>query len=165
MAEGTPPHHPLSKHRPGSGSQGKKHGAAVFGQARITVRHVTWNTCCRHKPTLVHDDKRMPNTPAHTAEPKSTWDYSYTNTLTPILTLPAARTKLQNFLYWIGTAQTMVQKKKKPPNCGNMGSLCLSKPEFGQGEGGNLMVCACLCNSCVRSVCGSGPPAQTTVQL
>ena len=33
--------------------------------------------------------------PAHAPEHKSTWNYSYTNTLPPMLTLPAAHTKLQ----------------------------------------------------------------------
>ena len=39
--------------------------------------------------------KRVPNKPAYTAKHQSTWKYSYTNTLTPILILPAACTKRQ----------------------------------------------------------------------
>ena len=37
-----------------------KHGFAVFGQARVTPKHVPQNTCCRNKPTLpLHDYKRV----------------------------------------------------------------------------------------------------------
>ena len=34
------------------GAKMRKHGVAVFGQARVTARHVPRNTCCRYKPTL-----------------------------------------------------------------------------------------------------------------
>ena len=113
------------------GAKVRKHGFAVFGQARVTARHVPRNTCCRHKPTLpLHDCKRVSNTPAYTPEHKSTWNYSYTNTA-PVLTLPAACTEPQT-TFSVGLEpqkkQTMVQKKAQ--KCGNTGSPCLDK---GQG--------------------------------
>ena len=49
---------------------------------------------CSEK-TIAHDDQRVSNRPAYTPEHKSAWDDSYTNTLTPIVTLPAACTELQ----------------------------------------------------------------------
>ena len=59
-------------------------------------RHAPCNTCCRHKPPLpLHDNKRVSSRPAYTPEHKSTWNYSHTITLPPILTLPAACTELQ----------------------------------------------------------------------
>jgi len=69
------------------GATVKKHGVAEFGQACVTARHVPRNTCCRHKG--LHDYKRVSSRLAYTAEHKSTWNYSYTNTLTPIF-VPAA---------------------------------------------------------------------------
>ena len=44
---------------------------------------------------IVHDCKRVSNRPAYTPGHKSAWNYNYTNTLTPTLTLPAACTELQ----------------------------------------------------------------------
>ena len=41
-------------------------------------------------PSPFMTTKRVSNSPAHTPQHKSTWEYSYTNTLPPILTLPAA---------------------------------------------------------------------------
>ena len=43
---------------------------------------------------IVHDYERVSNRPAYTPEYKSTWNYSCSNTLSPILTLPASCTKL-----------------------------------------------------------------------
>ena len=50
----------------------------------------------------LHDYQRVSNRPASTPEHKSTWNCSYTNTLTPVFTLPAACTKHkpQSLLYW-----------------------------------------------------------------
>ena len=74
----------------------RKHGVAEFGHARATARHVRGNTCCRHRPALpLHDYKRVSDRPAYHPEPKSTGKYTHANTLTPILTLPEACTKLQ----------------------------------------------------------------------
>ena len=91
----------------------KKHGVAEFGQACVTARHVPRNTCCRHKG--LHDYKRVSSRPAYTAEHKSTWNYSYTNTLTPNSdTLPAACTKLQTtFNIGLRTQKRWFQKRLK----------------------------------------------------
>ena len=43
---------------------------------------------------IVHDYERVSNRPAYTPEYKSTWNYSCSHTLSPILTLPASCTKL-----------------------------------------------------------------------
>ena len=43
---------------------------------------------------IVHDYERVSNRPAYTPEYRSTWNYSCSNTLSPILTLPASCTKL-----------------------------------------------------------------------
>ena len=43
---------------------------------------------------IVHDYERVSNRPAYTPEYKSTWNHSCSNTLSPILTLPASCTKL-----------------------------------------------------------------------
>ena len=103
--------------------------------ACVTARHRPRNTCCRHKPTPpLHDYKRASNRPSHTPEHKSTWNYTYTNTLIPILALPAASQSYKPILYWIGTAKTMVPKKAQ--KCGNLESPCLDKPVSGQGGGG-----------------------------
>ena len=34
------------------GPKVRKHGVPVFGQARVSARHVLRNTSCRHSPTL-----------------------------------------------------------------------------------------------------------------
>ena len=47
------------------------------------------------QPPTLCDYKRVSNTPADTPEHKSTWNHSYTNTLAPAWTLPAACTNLQ----------------------------------------------------------------------
>ena len=119
----------------------RKH--AVFGQARVTVQHVPWNTCCRHEPTLpLHDYKRMSNTPARTPEHKSTWNYTYTNTLTLIRTLPAARPKLQT-TFSIGLEPQKQWFQKKVQRCGNTESPCLDKPELARGAGGTTLSHEC----------------------
>ena len=43
---------------------------------------------------IVHDYERVSNRPAYTPEYKSTWNYSCSNTVSPILTLHASCTKL-----------------------------------------------------------------------
>ena len=50
------------------GQEKQKHGFAVFGQARVTARHVPRNTCGRRKPTLplhVHQASTHPGTQKH----------------------------------------------------------------------------------------------------
>ena len=121
----------------------RKHGVAVFGQARATARRVPRST--QADPTPLHDYKRVSKRPPHTPEHNSAWKYSYTNTLPPTLTLPAAlHNATHHLLYWIGTAKPMVPKKAQ--KCGNTGSPCLDKPVFGQrrrgGGGGFKGACA-----------------------
>ena len=100
----------------------------MFGQAHITARHVPPNTCCRHKPIPpLHDDKRVSPRPAYTPEHKSTWNYSYTSSLPPISTFPAARSKLPTTFY-IGLERQKRWFQKKAEKWGNTGSLCLDKP-------------------------------------
>ena len=76
------------------------------------------------------------NRPEYTSENKSTWNDSDTNTLTPILTLPAACTQRQthSLLGW----NRKKDGSKKTRKCRNTGSLCLDKPVLGQGGGGVL---------------------------
>ena len=83
---------------------------------------ITWATSCG--TAVSHEDfkwggvgyKRVVNRPAYTLEHKRTLNYTYANTLTPILTLPAAcgpaRRKAAKFLrkddrtisvHWLGT--------------------------------------------------------------
>ena len=54
------PHTVTPRPNTGSGSDSeakvRKHGVAVFGQARVPARHVPRNTSCRHKP--LHDHKK-----------------------------------------------------------------------------------------------------------
>ena len=76
--------------------------------------------CDRHsggKKRFVHHYQRVSNRLAYTPEHKSTCNYSYANTLTPILTLPTACRKLQphSLLDW--NRKTMVPKKAQ--KCGN----------------------------------------------
>ena len=77
----------------GGGGLKRMHVNHRAPKARVTARHVPRNTC-RH-PSPFNDYKRGSNSPAPPPEHKSTWKYSYTNTLTPILILPAACPKLQ----------------------------------------------------------------------
>ena len=72
--------------------------------------------------------KRVSNRPAYTPKHKSTWTYSYNNTLTPILILPAAY-KPHALMDW--NRKIMVPKRAQ--KSGNMGSPCLDKPVLGQG--------------------------------
>ena len=112
----------------------------MIGQACVTARHVPQNTSCRHRPTLVHGYKKVSNRPAYTPQHKSTWNYSYTNTLTPIWTLPAACTKATNhILYWIQTAEMMVPKKPSPPQkkVQKHRIAMFGQAMFGQGGGGD----------------------------
>ena len=68
------------------GAKVRKQGVAVFGQARVTMQRGPGNSCYRHKPTLpLHDYKRVSNRPAYRPEHNTTWNYSNTNTLPPIL--------------------------------------------------------------------------------
>ena len=118
------------------GAKMRKHGVAVFGQARVAAQHVPRSTCCRHKPTLpLHDNKRVSNRPAYTPEHKSTLKDSHTNTFTPRLTRPAACTKLQT-TFAIGLQSRKRWFKKKAQKCENMRSPCLRKPVLGHRGGG-----------------------------
>ena len=106
------------------GAKVRKHGCAVFGQARFTVRHVPRNTCCRRNTTLPLRDY---NRPAYTPEHNSTWNYSYTNTLTPILTFlqPEQSYKPHSILDWNRNDGSKKSRKK----CGNTESpSCLDMP-------------------------------------
>ena len=113
----------------------------MFGQARVTARHVPRNTSCRHKPTLpLHDYKRVSNTPAPTPEHKNTWNYSHANTLTPIPTPPPplqpAESCKPHSLFGLEPQNRWFQKKQKAQKCGNTALPCLDKPLSGQGGGG-----------------------------
>ena len=110
------------------GAKVRKHGVAVFGQARVTARHVPRNTCCRHKATLPPQNMTVQsNRPAYTPEHKSTWNDSYVNTLPPILTPSCSLHNAANhILFWIGTAKAMVPKKN--PKRQKQRSPCLDKP-------------------------------------
>ena len=90
------------------------------------------NTCCRHKPTVrLHDYKRVSNGPAHTPEHKSTWNYTYTNTFPPIVTLATAGTKPQTtFSIALEPQKRWFQKRPK------IAEPCLDKPVSGRGGGG-----------------------------
>ena len=105
----------------------RKHGVAMFGQPRVTRR-----------PHVVHDYKRVFNRPAYTAEYTCIWNYTYTNTSTPMLTLPAACTKLQT-TFSIGLKPQKKTFQKKAQKCGNTGSPCLDKPMLGRGGGDCLL--------------------------
>ena len=97
------------------GAKVRKHGVAVCGQACVAARYAPWITCCRQKPSLpLHDYKRVSNRPTYTPEHKSTWNHTYTNTLIPILTLPAACTKLQTtFSVGLEPQKRWIHKKPK----------------------------------------------------
>ena len=117
----------------------RENGVAVFGQARATAQHVTWNTCGRHKPTLpLHDCKRVSHRPAYTPEHKSTWDYRYTNTfdthMDPSCSLHKAT---KSILYWSGTLKTVVQKKKHP-KVWNHGVVVFAPARVSTGGGGGV---------------------------
>ena len=71
---------------------------------------------------------------AHIPGRRSTWNHSHANTLLPILTLPAAYTKLQPTFSFGLEPKKMVPKKTQ--KCGNTGSPCLDKPVSGQRVGG-----------------------------
>ena len=116
------------------GAKVRKHGVTVFGQARVTARHVPRNTCCRHKSTLPPQNMTVQsNRPAYTPEHKSTWNDSYVNTLPPILTPSCSLHNAANHvLFWIGTAKAMVPKKTQ--KCGNRGRRVWTSPcEDGRG--------------------------------
>ena len=67
--------------------------------------------------------RRRPLPPKH----QSTWNYTYTNTLTPTVILPAAWTELQT-TFSIGLEPQNGWFQKKAQKCGNTGSTCLEKP-------------------------------------
>ena len=120
------------------GAKMRKHGVPVFGQARVTARHVPRNTCCAHNPTLpLHDYKVVPNTPAHTPEHRSTRNYTHTDTFPPTWTLPAPaqRYKPPYLLDW---NRKSGGSKKKAQKCRNTGLMCLHKPALGQSGGGGV---------------------------
>ena len=116
----------------------RKHTAAVFGQARVTPRHVPRNTCCRHKPALpLHDYKTVSNGSAYTPEHMEIQLHPHFDTcVDPSCSLHKAT---NHILYWIGTAKMMVPKSQE---CGNTGSHYLDRPVFGPEDrrgGGDTM--------------------------
>ena len=64
-------------------------------------KHVAEN----HPPLPLHDHKRVSNRPAHPPGQKSTWNYSYGNTLRHILTSCSLHQATNRIPYWIGTAK------------------------------------------------------------
>ena len=130
-----PPH--LSQHGPACGSGGTSagtRGRLVWTSPRGRY-HGTYVADISH-PLPPQNMTMQSNSPAYTREPNSTWNYSYTNTLTPMLTHCAARTKLYTTFSWIGTAKMMVPKTAQ--KCRNKGSPCLDKPVLRGGGGGAL---------------------------
>ena len=83
----------------------------------------------------MHHHKRGPNTPASTPEHKSTWNCSYTHTMTPGLTFPAACTKLQTTvsLYW----NHKNSGSEKACKCGNTGLLVA---QVGTSRASNMLM-------------------------
>ena len=77
---------------------------------------------------IVHDNKRVSNRLAYTPEHKSTWYYNYTNTLTPMLTLPAACTKLQT---------TFSSPKAQKPNSAEGGVIVFGQAHIRTKGGGD----------------------------
>ena len=115
------------------GAKVRKHGVAVFGQARVAARHVPRNTRVAgiSHPYPLMTTKQCPihqrtphNTRAHV-------NHSYTYTLTPTWTPPAACTKLQ-ITFSIGLAPQKRWFQKRPKCAETRGrrvwtSLCSDK--------------------------------------
>jgi hypothetical protein len=111
----------------------RKHGVAVFGQTRVTTKHVTQNTCCKHKPTRAskHDNTKQQASmhPRTQEDMELQLHHHFATHIDPSCSLHQAT---NHILYWIGTATTMVPKNKTQ-KCGNTGSSCLDKPMLGKG--------------------------------
>ena len=104
----TPPASPLVLTRAGCWCRGQKCGNT--GSPCLDRPMLPRGT---YHGTPLHDYKTVPKRPAHTPEHKSTWNYSCTNTFTPILTLHAARTKLHTTVS-IGSAPQKRRFQKRP---------------------------------------------------
>ena len=111
------------------GANLREHAVAVFGQARVTARHVPRNTCCRQKPgrPMTIQSNRPADTPEHT----NAWKYS--NTLPPAGTLPAACLSDGN------------GKNDGSKKCGTTGSPCLADGGMFAQRAPGACPAHCLC--------------------
>ena len=98
------------------GAKVRKHGVPVFGQARVTARHVPWETSCRHNQNLPTQTttKGVQQSGIHprTQEHMELQLHQHIGTRAdPSCSLPKAT---NHILCWTGTAETMGPKKPPP---------------------------------------------------